>query len=254
MERIKVRSFVELHQALAPSREGLTWIFRGQSDAAWKLVPRAGRPPYDEIDDDALLAEWKANSIQYLPDRPRSELEWLAIAQHHGLATRLLDWSRNPLVAAFFAVWDERPTDAALFAYEYCEAFCQGDSDSPSDKEDERFDAFNYSRPYGPNSTFCWIPDAITSRIARQEGVFTIHDPPATRLQVGRGTERLICIRIDRRYRLELRDELSRYGITRASLFPGLDGLASHLNWRVHLDYREPLRGSQRGRLIRDVR
>jgi len=96
-----VTSFDALHERLSAFRDG--WIFRGLSNATWKLVPKAGRPDF-KGNDQALFESWKLKAIEYLSIRPDSDWDWLAIAQHHGLATRLLDWTTNPLNAAYFAV------------------------------------------------------------------------------------------------------------------------------------------------------
>ena len=55
----------------------------------------------------------------YIDSVPTSAWNWLAIAQHHGLPTRLLDWSRNPLVAAFFAVERAHDDDSVVYAFKY---------------------------------------------------------------------------------------------------------------------------------------
>lgn len=226
MTKVRVTSFSELHQALERCRDNPLWIFRGQSNASWKLVPKAGRTPFDRIEDDALFASWKSDAIQHITEKPGTELEWLAVAQHHGLATRLLDWSRNPLVAAFFAVWEDGNTDAALFAFMSPEMICADYSESPFNSDAKK-------------NVFIWGPDAISTRISRQRGVFTVHQPARTPLYVLNDFEELMCIRIDRRYRSKLREELSYYGITRATLFPDLDGLANHHNWKIHYDFRD---------------
>ena len=102
--KIEVSSFGELHECLSEFRDG--WIFRGHSDISWQLVPKAGRASF-KGDDKTLFDQWKLRAIEYLSSRPDRDWDWLAIAQHHGLTTRLLDWTTIPLNAAYFAVREE---------------------------------------------------------------------------------------------------------------------------------------------------
>jgi hypothetical protein len=101
-----VDSFAELHEVLSGYRKS-NWIFRGHSEANWRLLPKIGRPPFSKIEEGSIFASWKRRAVEFVDSTPRDEWDWLAISQHHGLATRLLDWSFNPLVAAFFAVYEE---------------------------------------------------------------------------------------------------------------------------------------------------
>lgn len=92
------------------------WVFRGQPAETWGLstsLERALDPiainDHREIvekKEALLLREFKRRAHHYIPSPPRDDesLEWLALIQHHGGATRLLDFSHSFYVAAFFAV------------------------------------------------------------------------------------------------------------------------------------------------------
>ena len=96
-----------------------SWIFRGVNSADYVLKPSIARGTlhydYSRKLEDYVFTRFKRESLPYLGFRPADDWDWLALAQHHGVPTRLLDWTESPLVAAFFAVigWVER--DAAVY-------------------------------------------------------------------------------------------------------------------------------------------
>lgn len=86
------------------------FIFRSVQDAAkHKLRPAVGRvidghQPYRASRERGLLERFKQQAALHLTSPPGNDWDWLALAQHHGVPTRLLVWSFNPLVATWFAL------------------------------------------------------------------------------------------------------------------------------------------------------
>ncbi len=98
---------------------GSSFIFRGQAERKWDLastLTRSAEGIKASIAETAAIEIFKSRARQYLNEAntPGSTLEWLALMQHHGAPTRLLDWSKSPYVAAYFAL--EAPGQPADFA------------------------------------------------------------------------------------------------------------------------------------------
>jgi hypothetical protein len=89
-----------LSRKLSTSPRG-RWVFRGLPRSSYELIPKVGRIPHSFSSrqklETALLDKFERGATAYLEYRPENKWEWLALAQHHGLPTRLLDWTLNPL-------------------------------------------------------------------------------------------------------------------------------------------------------------
>ena len=218
-----IDSFDKLHQTIQ-RYSTYNAIFRGVKSVDYQLKPSVGRmrfirrDPMMETDrreaEMFMFGRFKRRAIPYLEFTPEDDWDWLTLAQHHGLPTRLLDWTLNPLVAAYFAVEDDSfgDSDGVIYACETIPAVNREKSPNP----------------FHVKSIRTFVPKHITRRLSAQDGLFTIHPAPTKELKGSKDIDKLI---IEKSIRHEIKEILYRYGIHRASLFPDLDGLASHIRW-----------------------
>jgi hypothetical protein len=208
-------------------RKNYNWLFRGHADVSFKLIPKAGRPEYSRVKtpggksvEQEIIEYWKSRAIEFIADNGISNWEWLALAQHHGLATRLLDWSTNPLVAAYFAVKEERDADAVIYALLI---------NANVTKEENKDKNAN---PFERRGVVKYIPTSTAARVIRQRGIFTSHGPPDTELADGlTRSDQLDTIIIKKNFRTSLALSLAYFGFYDGNLFPDLDGLSNTCNW-----------------------
>jgi hypothetical protein len=111
-----------------------TWVFRGQSNAEWPLqsslerfARKMARTRMSESIESHHLHEFRRRASHYTNNHPKDDnlLEWLALMRHHGSPSRLLDFSRSPYVAAFFAAEEATRNDrVAIWAIDARELRC----------------------------------------------------------------------------------------------------------------------------------
>jgi hypothetical protein len=213
------------------------FIFRGQ-DIDKALHPKLQRLLPDKVKradrERIMLEEFRRTSAAFTGHVKVNDWDLVSIAQHHGLPTRLLDWTYSALAALWFAVAPNRPQNAVVFLLK------TRVKDFITQAEEESLTPFNLP------ATRIYRPRHVTPRIAAQRGIFTVH-----RMQESGGFRavekipelhgRLVKFIVPPGAFHLIAQQLDGCGVNGFALFPDLAGLCGYLAWRyVHFPEEQP--------------
>jgi hypothetical protein len=171
--------------------------------------------------------------------------DWLALGQHRGLPTRLLDWTYSPLVALHFAT--ENTEQFNEDGVVWCVNFVEANKRLPSrlkrllqqEGSDtftvEMLGAFKSLREFDALSREPFVvfvePPAVDRRILNQLALFSLMSDPSATLDDWLRSHSSLCrqVAVPAALKWEIRDKLDQANVNERVLFPGLDGLSRWL-------------------------
>lgn len=221
-------------------------VFRGVQDAASDLSTSLARLGGDYA---ALEHHLLRNFRKYAHSDIRNETfwDWLALAKHHGLPTRVLDWSHSPYVALHFATasLETYDRDGAVWAVDYVRAAEELPTRLRTILDEEGAHSFTTTMvasaadslpaldalAEGDDFVLFLEPPSLDERIVNQYALFSLMSGPEANLddwlEGHPGLARRIVIPAELKW--EVRDKLDQANVTERVLFPGLDGIARWL-------------------------
>lgn len=242
MQTITITSFNELITTLQnPEYCCGHVIYRGVKDQInHKLIPSIGRlSDYKKKSlteliehEEHILSLFRHRAYGELAKIPQNDWVWLALAQHHGLPTRLLDWTYSPMVAAFFATEPDLNPDRTI-------------KDLPENggaiyvlHDCDYLDAYNSNvNPFSSSMHSIVYAPVVTNRIAGQGGMFTIHTDPREEFQIGfeggDGSPRWIHkLVFSKEVASQIQRALYFLGVRKGGIYPDLDGFSGDIKIR----------------------
>jgi hypothetical protein len=251
-DRRYIRDVTDLIEA-TDSFRGPNWDlpiwYRGSTKSSHKLVPTIGRRlpgskrPLGIESERALINMFKQNAVQFTDPAPQSQWEWLFLARHHAVPTRLLDWTESPLIGLYFAthsVDDRRVGDkqeGALWVL-LPTKLNEAANIKPLDKrdlpifEDDDEQLLNYlptklaSEAKSRLTPAAGIAIRHSKRMQAQHSVFTVTHRDQTAIEsVGTGSHIARFI-IPASSKVRIRRQLNAIKMDELSVFPELDNAA----------------------------
>ncbi|REG08462.1 FRG domain-containing protein [Pelolinea submarina] len=232
-----IKDLIQFVLEIRKEFRGEIW-WRGQGNINWKLQPSISRTGNNCISESNLNVRFMARAPSRCLNVPNQEdfLNWLFLMRHHGLPTRLLDWTESPLIACFFAVeqQDCNNFDGSISVLNpYLLDKSQFGAEvvfSPISKIANRFaiPAFDASVD-DYEKIYSVYPNEINPRMLNQMSVFTIHGNGIALEDLPDKDNYLRRIRIKKESKAKIYEQIDLLGIRESNLFPDLDRLSSYL-------------------------
>ncbi|GAA0522744.1 hypothetical protein Ade02nite_82240 [Paractinoplanes deccanensis] len=177
----ELREFITEVEAVA-ARDGCDVFWRGQADHRWGVTSSLARiadSPAALTDAELATAEKRLLTeakqwVTSLATPPANDLEWLALLQHHGVPTRMLDFTPDPLIATFFASEAHDDIEGRIF----------GILVPHRDMRLTAADVATFDISNVPSGQIrLWQPGPhVSPRLAAQSGVFVVGKLPSTQV------------------------------------------------------------------------
>lgn len=234
------------------------YLYRGVSNKEFGLetsIQRIGNKPSD-IELHLIRSFKKYSPINTLVDNYNNIWNWLSLAQHYGLPTRLLDWTYSPNIALHFlteklsvynidgAIWrvnysklkNQYPKKIERFLDE--KSIIALGTDDLSKLIGKSYDDFMKFSKKNENAILFFEPPSIDDRIVNQFAMFsTMLDPDSNKKNFLENTGLIDKIIIPKEMKWEIRDKLDQSNISERIIYPGLDGIAKWISrWYSNRD------------------
>lgn len=253
MTEIRVRNWEELNEAFYEQawrpelgRYRSPFAFRGLSDARYTLTPTLKRLTGDfTVLERHLLRNFRKYALRHVVERD-SFWNWLTVAQHYGLPTRMLDWTFSPFIALHFALAnvEKYDIDGVVWAVNYMDLHGLLPDRLRRILDAEGSDVFTVEMLGSSIASLSEMdglaeekfvvflePPSMDDRIVNQAALFSVASDPGLRLDewLEHRPEMWRKIVIPASLKWEFRDKLDQIGVTERVLFPGLEGLSKWL-------------------------
>lgn len=222
---------------------GASAWFRGHASSGWDLSASVFRTPARTANEVVLLKRFIQEARRHLSEVPLKQWDWIFLAQHHQVPTRLLDWSENPLVGLYFASLDHldipgdprSARDGRLWILHPTvmnaeQGFSFGPGDLPMFELDSELDEYSpYTGSPHAKPPIAALAARNFDRISAQWGTFTVCNQANPIDKLPEVSKYLVSVDVPVAAKSHLREQLASLGLEDRTIYLDLFRLGKKL-------------------------